>query len=518
MLRYPIGQQDFAYIRENNFLYIDKTGLVFDLVNGSKYVFLTRPRRFGKSLLLSTIKAYFEGRKDLFKGLAVESLEKDWIKHPVFHLALSRVENGSHSSLRSVLHQQFSAWEQDYGIINKDENFSSRFSTLIQQAYKQTGFRVVILIDEYDNPLINTLNNDEALEKNRNLLKSVYSNLKDQDAYIRFGMLAGVSRFSKMSMFSGLNNLFDITFSNRFCSICGITKEEALQNLQPGVEDLAHENEYSVEEAWHELAKWYDGYHFSEKCPDIYNPFSLLNALNNSKIYDYWFETATPEFLVKRLSIDSQSFSKIFHHKALEKTLAASDISFPSPVALLYQTGYLTIKDYDRNQRLYLLDVPNKEVENSLFPYLITYYTHQTLEDVTFEAARMRSCLENKEIERFMEILQSFLASVPYDLIPIANEKYFQNSLYLLFRSMPLKVEGEQRTSHGRADLVVTTEKYIYVIELKTDSSASEALNQIEEKKYYLPYLNQHRDVICLGINFSSKTRNITDWLTLSLP
>lgn len=512
MLRYPIGQQSFHKLREDGFLYVDKTRLVYELVNDSHYVFLARPRRFGKSLLLSTIKAYFEGRKDLFHGLEIEKLEKEWKKHPVFLLELSRINNNSTDSINASLDQQFSVWEKDLNINNENPEFGSRFSTILLESFKKTGERAVVLVDEYDNPLINTLGQSDIHERNRTLLKSVYSNLKALDEYIRFGMLTGVSRFSKMSVFSGLNNLRDITFSNQFSAICGITREEIKSFIKHGVENLAKEVGKDFEETMEELAKWYDGYHFSEKCPDLYNPFSILNAMANREIKPYWFATGTPEFLVTRLNIEKDNFLKVFQDKALETSLASSDTSFKSPVPLLYQTGYLTIKDYDPSTCIYTLGIPNKEVEKALFPYLVSEFSDETQEDIVADSIHMKQCLENKDVEGFMEVFKSFLAGIPYDIIPVVNEKYFQNTLFLLFRTMPLEVDGERRTSDGRADLVVKTERYIYVIELKLDQSAEKALQQINEKGYALPYRNSGKEIVKIGISFSSETRNISSW------
>lgn len=514
MIKYPVGQQHFESIRENGFIYVDKTSLIYNLSQNYKYVFLARPRRFGKSLLISTLKAYFEGKKDLFKGLAIESLEKEWTKYPVFTISLARVNSGSHESLKELLNQQFSEYEKKLEIENTNPDFGSRFSTIIIEAYRQTGQRVVVLVDEYDNPLINTLSEEkeDIHEQNRELLKSVYSNLKDMDEYIRFGMLTGVSRFSKMTVFSGLNNLYDITFLNKFSSICGITKDELKDYLGEGVVDLSLELGITPEETLKELAKWYDGYHFSEKCPDLYNPFSLLSALASQKIYDYWFETATPGFLVERMKVDSANFSKIFQDKVFEKSLAAVDTSFSSPVPLLYQTGYLTIKDYDPITKLYKVGVPNLEVENSLFPCLISYYTKETQEDIVSLAHDLKSCLVTKNLDSFFRILESFYASIPYDIIPAVNEKYFQNTLYLLCRTMPVDVEGEKRTSDGRVDLVVRTDNFIYIFEFKVEESTQGALNQIEGKEYALAFKNEGKEIIKIGLNFSREKRRLLNW------
>lgn len=514
-LRYPIGQQDFQSIREEGKVYIDKTDLIFQLVNDYKYVFLSRPRRFGKSLLLSTIKAYFQGKRNLFEGLAVQQLEKKWIEHPVFHLELSRVNPGFHESLKNLLNQQFSIWEEEIGIKNTNEDFGSRFSTILIESYRKHGRKAVILVDEYDNPLINTLsdNKDQVHDLNRELLKSVYSNLKDLDSYICFGMLTGVSRFSKMSVFSGLNNLKDISFNNKYSSICGITENEIKKFLHQGVINLSEEQAISREKAYEELAKWYDGYHFSEKCPDLYNPFSLLNALDSEAFYPYWFETATPEFLVKKLKDSELSLNELFHDEVEQTDLAASDTSFTSPLSLLYQTGYLTIKGYDKNKSKYLLGIPNREVRDGFLPFLLSQYLGKDKRNSNKEAHYIKDSLLKGNTEIFIKQLKIYLGSIPYTIIPKITEKYFQNTLFLLFSVMGLEVEAETPTSFGRSDLIVKTDRFIYIFELKLDTSAEKALQQIEEMQYYLPFANDVRRIIKIGLNFSSKTRSLASWV-----
>lgn len=511
-MKYPIGQQDFQSIREEGYVYIDKTDLIYDLVHNSKYVFLSRPRRFGKSLLLSTIKAYLEGKKELFGGLRIETLEKDWEKYPVLHLSLSRIDSGNADSLTSVLDEQFRIWEKELGIKNENPDFSSRFSTIIRETHRNTGKKVVILIDEYDNPLINTLHDSDIHEKNRSLLKSLYSNLKDLDSHIKFGMLTGVSRFSKMTIFSGLNNLNDISFDNKYSTLCGFTKEEIIQNLQPGIEFLSSQQKLSIEEAIAELKKWYDGYHFSENCVDIYNPFSILKALYAGKISFYWMLTATPEFLIRKLKESSLPFIKVFHEEATEKNLSTSDLEFSSPSALLFQTGYLTIRGYNVETRRYLLGIPNKEIDFTLFPTLLGAFTGQDSDYASDYALEMKQNILNGEPEQFLKNLKEFLGRIPYTVIPEISEKYFQNTLYLLFTVMGLEIEAEKATSFGRSDLIIKTNKFIYIFELKLNKSAKTALKQIEEKEYDLPFRADGRKIIKIGLGFSSKTRALSSW------
>ena len=511
-MKYPIGQQDFQSIREEGYVYIDKTDLIYDLVHNSKYVFLSRPRRFGKSLLLSTIKAYLEGKKELFGGLRIETLEKDWEKYPVLHLSLSRIDSGNADSLTGVLDEQFRIWEKELGIKNENPDFSSRFSTIIREAHRNIGKKVVILIDEYDNPLINTLHDSDIHEKNRSLLKSLYSNLKDLDSHIKFGMLTGVSRFSKMTIFSGLNNLNDISFDNKYSTLCGFTYQEIVDNFKPGIEFLAQELEIDSQKAVQKIADWYDGYHFSEKCPDIYNPFSLLNALDKGKIRPYWLETATPEFLVEKLKYSQQLLSQIFNDDVEQADLTTSDTSFSSPQALLYQTGYLTIKSYDKGNDTYKVGIPNQEVKKGFLPTLLSRFIDKDKPRTNKEALFIKKALEDGDIHLFMEQLSIFLGSIPYSVMPEISEKYFQNTLYLLFTVMGLEIEAEKATSFGRSDLIIKTNKFIYIFELKLNKSAKTALKQIEDKEYDLPFRADGRKIIKIGLGFSSKTRALSSW------
>lgn len=513
-MKYPIGQQDFQKIREEGNLYVDKTSLIYHLVTRNNYIFLSRPRRFGKSLLLSTIQAYFEGKKHLFKGLEIEKLEKQWIPHPVIHLELSKIDSNDPTSLYQILEQQFRQWEKQYKIEKPLEALGPRFSDIIIAAYNSTGQRVVILIDEYDNPLINTIHLQDIYQKNQSLLKSIYSNLKHLDRYIRFGMLTGISRFTKMNIFSGLNNLNDISFESRYSEICGFTLQEIEKNFAQGLIRLGEEMELSYKDALKALKDWYDGYHFSENSTDIYNPFSLLNALDKSKIRPFWIETATPEFLVEKLKNSDENLSEIFNDSVEETELAIADTSFSSPVSLLYQTGYLTIKGYDKATLHYTLGIPNKEVSQGFLPAVLAGFIGKPQAKTNKEALIIKESLIKGDFNKFPEQLKIFLGSVPYSVIPHITEKYFQNTLYLLFKIMGLDVESEKQTSFGRSDIIVSTSNYIYIFELKVDGSAQEAICQIEEKEYALPYINSGKQIIKIGLNFSSETRNLSSWLT----
>lgn len=511
-IKYPIGIQDFRKLREDGYIYVDKTDIVYDLVKNSQYFFFARPRRFGKSLLLSTLKYYFEGRKELFEGLKIMELEKDWRRHPVLHLSLASLNADNDAGLNSALEEQFSEWEDLYGINESNFDFAQRFARIIKAAYNQTGEKVVVLIDEYDNPLINTLHRDDLHHKNRELLKSVYSNLKDQDAYIKFGFLTGVSRFSSLTIFSGLNNLMDVTFDDRFADLCGFSDDEIKEYLFAGVEKLAECEGISAEEAMDLLKKYYDGYHFSTKLIDVYNPFSLLNCLHNSKIENYWFKSGAPSFLIKKLEENKDSFTSIFNAESDSMNLGTVDAAFHDPVSLLFQTGYLTIKSYNKRFDEFKLGIPNREVEKSLMLLLLGRYRGKNSSELMKPLILMAECLENGQPEEFIGRLRSILAPISYHFKNKLSELDFERVMFVILHLLGLEVTTELHTSWGRIDVVVKTGKYIYIMELKLDKSAREALDQIENKEYALQWDYDGRKVIKIGINFSSEQRNITEW------
>ena len=512
-LKYPVGRQDFASLREDGCVYVDKTENIFNLVQDNKYVFLSRPRRFGKSLLLSTIRYYFEGRKDLFEGLKIMDLEKDWKRHPVLHLELGSIDCSNEIGLSAEINRQLKHWESEYGVTEISESLSSRFRNVIISARKQSGQRVVILIDEYDNPLINSIHNREIYDINRNLLKSVYSNLKGMDEYIRFAMLTGVSRFSNTTVFSGLNNLQDITFNVQYSDICGFTRDEIEQYLWTGVRDLAQAEGCLPKEALELLKKEYDGYHFSERLIDIYNPFSLLNCLHNQKIDNYWIQSGLPTFLARKLDKSSSPFSSIFNSKEDSISLSTVDAAFDSPVALLYQTGYLTIKSYDRELKEYRLGIPNREVDHGLFRFLLGHYSMTSPGDASKNLREMARMLQKGEPDKFMETLQVVMSPISYHLQGKMTETDFERTLFVIFHVLGFHVHSQLATSRGRIDLTVETKDYVYVMELKLDKSAEKALEQIEEKDYSLPWRHDGRKVFKIGISFSSEKRNIGSWI-----
>lgn len=510
-VKYPIGIQSFEMLRKLSYLYIDKTELIYNLAMTSKCVFLARPRRFGKSLLLSTVQAYFEGKKELFKGLAIEQLETDWQPHAVLKLSLASYNPSDNGNLEAILDNQFLIWEEQYDVKIKATDLSSRFGNIIRAAHGASGRPVVILIDEYDHPLISNIHDADKLEEHRLLLKSIYVNIKDLDQYIRFTMLTGVSRFSKMTIFSGLNNLEDISFDDEYAAICGITEDELHSNFREGISNLSNKYSISPEEAITLLKTHYDGYHFSEVSPDIYNPFSLLNTLKKKKIDAYWFQSGTPEFLIRRIQDSNEFLPDMFDESVEGRILSSSDILDSRPTSLLYQTGYLTIKRFEMPD-VYHLGIPNLEVRKGLFQNLARYYFDKD-DTVIFNHVReVRKLLEAKQIGEAMERLRTLMAGIPYEFADKATKLHYENNLFIIFMLIGVDARPEWHTSDGRIDLLLSMRNYIYIIELKRDGTPQEALDQIRKKDYARQFAGDPRPVISLGITFSTPPRNITAW------
>lgn len=510
-VRYPIGIQSFESLRNLSYLYIDKTELLFNLVTTSKNVFLSRPRRFGKSLLLSTLKAYFEGKKELFKGLAIEQLETEWQPHTVLTLSLANFNPTGNGNLYAILDNQFKIWEQEYEVKIQSTDLSSRFGNIIRAANAMSGRSVVILVDEYDHPLISSMHDEEKIEEYRQLLKSIYVNIKDLDQHIRFAMLTGVSRFSKMTIFSGLNNLRDISLNQQYAAICGITENELLENFRQGIEMLAENNDTDYEGAVKLLKDNYDGYHFTKNSPDIYNPFSLLWAMADGEIGSYWFQSGTPEFLVRQIQKGNSFLPEMFEETVDESILTSNDIFDTQPTALLYQTGYLTIKRFEKPDD-YHLGIPNLEVRKGLFENLAKYYFDKDDTTVFKNVREVRKLLETRNIDEAMERLRTFMAGIPYEFSEKANELHYENNLFIIFMLIGVHARPEWHTSSGRIDLLLSMRNNIYIIELKRDGTPDEALAQIHEKDYARQFTGDPRPVINLGITFSTETRNITAW------
>lgn len=507
---YPIGQQDFRQLRKEGLLYVDKTRYIEKIVSSrNSYYFLARPRRFGKSLFLSTLQYFFEGQHELFKGLYIDNTDWDWETYPVLRLDLNVEKYAEPGKLDGVLDNYFKNWEKEYGVETIAETLSTRFGNIIKAAHEKTGRDVVILVDEYDKPLVGNLNKDENFERYRTQLASVYSNFKSSAAHIRLVFLTGVSRFSKLSIFSDLNNLRDITFSDEFADICGITETELRENFQNGIRTLADHNEISFDEACLELKNSYDGYRFTKRGSEIYNPWSVLNAMAEKSISDYWSMTGKPTLIAEAMHRFNEDIESLLNTQCDETTLFGFDLTSTSPLAMLFQTGYITIKDYDRYTQLYTLGVPNREVANSLFKELLPQYVK--VKSGGDSETVVRNIINNillGQPEKLVRNLDIFLTGIPYDM-KMENENNLHNALYILLTLIGVKAETEVHSSDGRIDLVVKTPRYIYIIELKFDRSAQEAIDQIEEKQYALPYSNDPRRLFKIGINFSTSTRHL---------
>ena len=509
---YPVGIQNFEEIRKGNYSYIDKTALVYKLVQSGKYYFLSRPRRFGKSLLLSTLESYFRGKKELFKGLAIEKLEKEWKEYPVLHLDLNTKKYEYSSSINEILNQHLEKWEAQYGDEKKDRSPEERFSYIIEKISKVTGQNVVILIDEYDKPMLQAIGNEDLLTEYRNTLKAFYGTLKSCDRYIKFALLTGVTKFSKISVFSDLNNLMDISMSDRFATICGITENELHCNFKEDIIELGQKNGMTEDETKASLKAMYDGYHFVENSEDIYNPFSILNTFAEMKFGSYWFETGTPTFLVELLQQSRYDLHRFTDEMASADSLGGIDTMSTNPVPILYQSGYLTIKGYDKEFQVYYLGFPNKEVEEGFTKFLLPRYASLETGNPSFEIMSFVKDIRQGNAEAFLKRLQSFFADTPYELARDL-ELHYQNVLFIVFKLLGFYTQAEYHTSNGRIDMVVKTDKYIYVMEFKLDGTAEEALQQIHDKGYVVPFASDTRKLYKIGVNFSKEIRGIEKWI-----
>lgn len=511
-VRYPIGDQSFENIRSNGFLYVDKTEFIEKIVEGSQYYFLGRPRRFGKSLFLSTLKNFFEGKRELFKGLYADSMEWTWEPYPVLYLDLNNGDYRSAEGLRMKLDTQISEWEALYGKSTEGLNVTERFRLVIERASRQTGKPVVILVDEYDKPLVNSLHNPHLHEEFRSTLSNFYSNFKSSADFLRLVFMTGVSRFGKVSIFSGLNNIKDISFNDDFASICGITDEELRDNFSEGLNSFASKFNTDSEGVILRLKNHYDGYHFSRSLVDIFNPFSILNALDDKSFNNYWVQSGHPTLLANLLLRKDTDLSAVINSSCTLDELVAITSDAENIEALLYQTGYVTIKEYDPFLDLFTLGLPNREVCDGFFNFLMPWYVELGANKTAFVTGQFVMDAVNGLADSFMKRLQSLLASITYRL-HVDYENNLQNVLYMLMTLVGLRVEAEYETSDGRIDLLITTDRFRYVIELKIDSSAEKALRQIDEKKYVLPFIMENRAVFKIGANFSTKTRTLTGWV-----
>jgi len=509
----PIGIQNFEKLRTRGFRYVDKTRFIYQLANTGCYYFLSRPRRFGKSLFLSTLEAYFLGKKELFKGLEIESLENNWIKHPVLHLDLNTEKYTTPEALSNILNTALCHWESIYGSEVYEKSLGSRFEGVIRRASENTGQNVVILVDEYDKPVLQAIGNIDLQNEYRSTLKGFYGALKSCDRYIQFAFMTGVTKFGKVSVFSDLNHLNDISMDPRYYDICGLTEDEIHSNLSGEVEALADEQGLESENAYTLLKENYDGYHFSEdNTPGIYNPFSILNALEKKKIESYWFETGTPTYLVELLKKHNYNLSNLEKEEPTADSLNSIDSSSTDPIPVIYQSGYLTIKGYDKEFGLYKLGYPNKEVEEGFVKFLIPFYTNVEKARSGFEISQFVISLRKKDIDGFMHRLQAFLSACPYELQP-EQERHFQSVMYILATLCGFYSEVEEHTSKGRMDMTIKTDKFIYIFEFKFDHTAKAALQQIMDTHYADKFSNDEREIICIGVNYSYLERNINEWL-----
>lgn len=510
-MKYPIGIQSFEKIRTDGYVYVDKTALVYKLATEGSYYFLRRPRRFGKSLLISTLEAYFSGRKDLFEGLAIAELEKEWQQYPILHLDLNVGQYQDIASLEAKLDSFLRPLEDKFGRDPVLREAGQRFEYVIKAAYEKLGQKLVILVDEYDKPLLSAID-DEALQNQyRTILKTFYGAMKSTDRYIRFALLTGVTKFGKVSVFSDLNNLADISLSRQYSTICGITEKEINQYFDHSVEELADSYDISKDETYERLRRRYDGYHFSARGQGVYNPFSLFNTFARSEFGSYWFETGTPTFLVQLLQRDKFYLPDLTKQEVSADFLNSVNSIDKSPVPIIYQSGYLTIKSYDERFRTYTLGFPNEEVEEGFASYLLPFYAHVGDGGSPMFIGNFVRELRNGQPQQFMTRMSSLFADTDYRVVGDA-ELYFQNAFYLVVKLLGFYVNVEYTISHGRIDMVVQTRSYVYIFEFKYDQSPEAALRQIDEKEYAKPFAADRRQLYKIGVSFSSEKRCISSW------
>ena len=509
---YPIGIQTFSKIREGNYLYVDKTEYVYRMTHSaSSYMFLSRPRRFGKSLLTSTLHSYFSGRKDLFHGLAMEKLEKEWTEYPVLHFDMSTAKHADSEQLLQELNLKLYGYEQIYGRLEEEVNPNQRLMGLIKRAYEQTGKKVVVLIDEYDAPLLDVVHERENLDVLRNIMRNFYSPLKACDPYLRYVFLTGITKFSQLSIFSELNNIKNISMDEPYAAICGISEDEIRLQMKDDLGGLAKKLEITPEEALMKLKENYDGYHFTSPSPDIYNPFSLLNAFADGKFGSYWFGSGTPTYLINMLEKFGVEPSEIGNNRVSVEDFDAPTERMTSIIPLLYQSGYITIKNYDEELDLYTLNIPNKEVRIGLMKSLLPHYVGSKAPETTTMVAYLSRDIRNGDMDTALRRLQTFLSTIPQ----CDNTKYeghYQQVFYIIFSLLGYYVDVEVRTPRGRVDIVLRTKTTLYVMELKLDKSAGEAMEQIDLKNYPERFALCGLPVVKVAVSFDSERCTIGGW------
>ena len=508
---YPIGIQNFEKNRNDGYFYIDKTALMYQMVKTGSYYFLSRPRRFGKSLLVSTLEAYFQGKKELFEGLAVEKLEKDWIKYPILHLDFNIEKYDTSESLDNILNYNLEYWERQYGTRPSETSFSLRFAGIIQRACEKTGQRVVILVDEYDKPILQTIGNEELQRQFRDILQPFYGALKIKDSYIKFAFLTGVTKFGKVCL-SELNNLDDISMRKDYVEICGVSDQELHDTFDAELHEFVDVRGVTYDKLCAELKECYDGYHFTHNSIGMYNPFSLLNAFKYREFGSYWFETGTPTYLVKLLQKHHYDLERMTHEETDAQVLNSIDSESTNPIPVIYQSGYLTIKGYDEEFGMYRLGFPNREVEEGFVRFLLPYYANVNKVESPFEIQKFVREVRSGDYSSFFRRLQSFFADTTYEVIR-DQELHYENVLFIVFKLVGFYAKVEYHTSEGRIDLVLQTDKFIYIMEFKLNGTAEEALQQINDKHYALPFEMDERKLFKIGVNFSAETRNIEKWI-----
>lgn len=510
--RYPIGIQTFSEIRERNYLYIDKTQYLVDFIDkGYKYVFLSRPRRFGKSLFASMIHAYYEGRKDLFEGLAMGEYEKDWVKHPVLHLDMSAAKHMDKDMLERYLADMLTDQEAVFGYKSEKLDPNIRLKDLVVTANRLTGRKVVLIIDEYDAPLLDVVHEEQNLAALRRATQNFYSPIKSLDPYLEFVFLTGITKFAQLSIFSELNNLFNISMYDKYSAICGISSEELHTQMLPDVERLAEHLHLSVDETFERLKRKYDGYHFSKNSEDVYNPFSLIKALASDDISDYWFDSGTPTYIIKLLQKYNVGLRDLTGQDAGVSDFDVSPENMTTALPLLYQSGYLTIKHYDPMIDLYTLGYPNEEVRTGMVRSLAAnYLTPAEGTNSSFVIKFVKAVIAD-DMEQALTLMRAYLAGVSYRLSN-KTERDVQTIFYLVFSLIGSFIKVEEESAHGRADVVITLPSVVYVMELKFDGSADAALRQIDEKGYLIPYTADGKRLVKVGVNYSSEERTITEW------
>ena len=515
----PIGIQGFEGLRKDGYVYVDKTEYVYRLVHEGKPYFLSRPRRFGKSLLLSTMKAYWEGKKELFTGLAIEKLEENnpdaWKAHPVFYFDFNGTNYQKKTALEDIIDEQLRRWEKDYNIIVKDKSsLGERFRDLLIEAADKTGLRCVVLVDEYDKPLLDVMGQEELQEHNKDVFKGFFSTLKSFDEYIRFTFITGVSKFQKVSIFSDLNQLNDISLDEKYACLCGISESEMISCFDQEIEMLSQRRKLSRTECLDELKRQYDGYHFYPDAEGVYNPYSLLKCLFSKDFGSYWFETGTPTFLIRKVREDRFDIRKFTNRTifAGESTLKDYTGDSLDPIPLLYQTGYLTISDYDAKRKRYTLSFPNEEVRYGFLESLMPSYVPKATAGNGLDIFTFDEAVENGNLEQIRNVLTGLFAGITYTLETDPFEHYFQSVIYLVFTLLGKFCQCEMHTCTGRIDCRIQTRNYIYLFEFKRDDTAKAALAQIDSKDYALPFIADSRKLYKIGVSFDSESRMLKDW------